>query len=28
VKTLVVVYQLRGRRQEARVAENDYLELP
>jgi hypothetical protein len=28
VKALVVVYELRGRRQEVRVAEGDYLELP
>lgn len=28
VKTLVVVYEIRGRRQEARVVEGDYLQLP
>jgi hypothetical protein len=28
VKALTVVYEIRGRRQEARVAEGDYFELP
>jgi hypothetical protein len=28
VKTLVVVYEIRGRRQEAKIPEGDYLELP
>jgi hypothetical protein len=28
VKMLIVVYELRGRRQEVRVREGDFLELP
>lgn len=28
VKTLVAVYEIRGRRQEVRIPEGDFLELP